>query len=193
MLVSKINDYFEIGFPVLHFGRKREGWHWDNSTDLEQNLFTLYLNGLNQHDKEILLFAHVEFGAFEKRTEDEWFVIPILKIGTGQNIFLFPCPFDPTDRENKHLIDKWLNSKILVIELIDDSEMDKWNCSSIQALRVLTVSCDIQVYFRQYINEAAKESPDFSLKYFKWCKEVSAKEEIEQMWESSVKLGVFEE
>lgn len=117
---------------------------------------------------------------------------PLFKIGPDENPFVFEIPFNPLVDINQVIIDKWLNNKFLILNIIESHEKEA--ASIFKSIRIFTIPDEICLPIAEYWTRGLEGGQRMLLKYHDYHMGILNKEiDSFDLWKQAQKLGALDQ
>jgi hypothetical protein len=191
VIVSSINSYLSSGYPCLHLRELEEGIDFGSLRDSPTAMVTVYYHQYTHDEMDLLKNYPLEIGILKN---NNLFTL-VFKLGPDSNPFIFDFPFDPNSPDSFEVIDKWINSSLFTMAIVEDEPVKerKYNVPVFRFFRVLSIPVEIQLYVAEFFTKATEMGGEYSIKYFDWIESKVRYLNPEERWNLAEKLGQFED
>jgi len=177
MIIGRINHLLYTGMPVL-WEVPEEHVSLEMPEEFKEfSLITANHSQVSVEKYNTFYSGQVYFGMYEKKTEEDQFVLPIVKIGENRHALIYELPYHII-KEFPVFSANFLTSKFLILALAEYDEHiegETTNVPTITCLRSLVLPDDLQIALGEYFVHSQNGGVQWTLKYVNWLREVLEK------------------
>jgi hypothetical protein len=130
-----------------------------------------------------LMNTPIEIGAYEKNHH----LLLLIKIGPDEDPYIYPMPFDPVSPYNLVTIDKWIESRFIVVSFIEGkTEL------TFRGIRIQGIPNEVRDYVVNNWIDCIKLGSGYTLKYLNFLQSTLQIDPLD-LWKMGKHFGVLED